>query len=147
MLTEQQINLFWANLIKGNQEIKTNYNKVIIDNQFTLKNDIYEKFLQKISEIPPNLLTEEDIDLLYDLSRCKSASLQTNSLQILQKFLMDYNELTQEKCELILKKYSKLIKDQPQEEKIAIMKSCIKNIKKDTSPLISIKIILEVLQN
>ena len=69
LITSDQLDIIWASTKTGVTEAKLSIYKVLSEIGLNLKIDQLDFIISKVSEIPPNELIADEIELVYELSR------------------------------------------------------------------------------
>jgi hypothetical protein len=141
----------WNATTKGDMETKLSVYKVLSDISLHFKNDHLSFLIKKISEIPPQDIISDEIELVYELSRysLKATGFTKKARDFYWSIILDTEDTyTTEITELTLDKFCDIMKTwELREERMDVLMECIENLEKRRSILSSIRIMKKIIEN
>ena len=145
-----QLELVWSATQKGDKEAKLAVYKVLSDIALHFKAEHLDFIITKISEIPPNEIISEEIELVYELSRytLRPVSYIKKSCDFYWNIITESKTFNSAISEQALNRFCDIMKGwELREQRFNVLLDCIANIEKGVSVLSSIKIMKKLIDN
>ena len=151
ILSVEDFQIIWSGSTKGDMETKLAVYKVLSDISLHLKAGHLDHLITKISEIPPQDIIAEEIELVFEM--CKFSIKPAWFIQKARDFYWqiisdDAGVYASAIVDLTLAKFCDIMKGSDfKEDRINVLYDCVENINKGTSVLCSLKIMKRLIDH
>ena len=133
LITSDQLDIIWASTKTGVTEVKLSIYKVLSEIGLNLKIDQLDFIISKVSEIPPNELIADEIELVYELSRfsLRASSFTKKSRNFYWNIISESKSFSPEILDLALNKFCDIMKSwELRDERYGVLIDCVSNFER-----------------
>ena len=146
-LSNSDIDLIWASSLKNDDLRKVVYS-ILIESGSALKQDILTHLIEKVSELPPGKLLQEEINLVYELTKIpvRAGSANIKACTFFQSIILQSDDHPDSCKNFCLEAYCNMLKNwEKSKVKPQVIETCVENIRANKNSLFAIRMILKIL--
>lgn len=146
-LTLSDINLIWA-VSQKNEDLRKVVYSILVEVNSSMKPEILAHIVQKVSELHPSKLLQEEVNLVYELTKLttKAGLANTKACEFFHYAVLASEDYSPYSKNLCLEAYCNLLKSwEKSKNRPSVIESCVENIRENRNSLYAIKTILKII--